>query len=175
MIQKVNAAVGDRRSRVAGVDGSAPANLRAAGRKCFENARLAPDSVALGAEPLRPVIGVRDERHQRTQRGQRREPWSKAGTRSCHESGISGRVGANQREATTSTALPGVLDYPLSGNSYFWRTGTGGRMPPSLAERGHDGSLLSLAVHRFYPFCSRWKVAKIEPRFLSVSMYFMSL
>src|SRR5437016_5520976 len=72
VIQKVNAAVGDRRSRVAGVDGSAPANLRAAGRKCFENARLAPDSVALGAEPLRPVIGVRDERHQRTQRGQRR-------------------------------------------------------------------------------------------------------
>src|SRR5204862_4190252 len=74
VIQKVNAAVGDGRSRVAGVDGSAPANLRAASRKCFEDARLAPDSVALRAEPLRPVIGVHCERPQRAQQGHRRKP-----------------------------------------------------------------------------------------------------
>src|SRR5205823_10043138 len=33
-----------------------------------------------------------------------------------------------------------------------------------------DGSPLSLAVHRFHAFCSRWRVAKMEPRFLRTSM-----
>ena len=38
-----------------------------------------------------------------------------------------------------------------------------------------QGSPLSLPVHRFCHFVCRCKVAKIEPRFLSLSMYRSSL
>src|SRR6266566_7553962 len=36
-------------------DGCAPANRRAVRRKSFDDARFAPDTVALRAEPLRPI------------------------------------------------------------------------------------------------------------------------
>jgi hypothetical protein len=41
--------------------------------------------------------------------------------------------------------------------------------------RPDEGSPLSCAVHRFYEVFCRCKVAKIEPRFLRLSMYLSSL
>ena len=54
----IDAAVGYNRSRVARADGRAPADRRAVGGKSLDDAGLAPNRVAVGAEPLRPVIGV---------------------------------------------------------------------------------------------------------------------
>ena len=52
----INLPLGYGRSGVAAADGHPPINLRPAIRKFFEDATLTPDPVALGPEPLRPVI-----------------------------------------------------------------------------------------------------------------------
>lgn len=56
-IDDVHATFGDRRPRIACADGCAPTNGGTFGRKFFNDALFAPDGIAFGAEPLRPIIG----------------------------------------------------------------------------------------------------------------------
>ena len=57
-VEDEHAAIGNGGPGVTGADGNAPADGRAVRGKCFHNPRLAPDAVALRAEPLRPVRGA---------------------------------------------------------------------------------------------------------------------
>jgi len=53
----INPALGHDRPRVAAADARAPADGRAVGGEFLDDAGFAPDRVAVGAEPLRPVLG----------------------------------------------------------------------------------------------------------------------
>src|SRR5262249_1662896 len=55
----VHAALGDGRPGVPPAQRRAPAGLEAVGGELVHDAGLAPDAVALRAEPLRPVVGTR--------------------------------------------------------------------------------------------------------------------
>ena len=59
-VREINSAGDNGGAGVARADGCAPSDLRTAGGKFFEYAALAPDAVALRAEPLGPVIGARE-------------------------------------------------------------------------------------------------------------------
>src|SRR6266567_1380094 len=65
-VADINPAIGNGRSGVTAADGSAPKNGRAIGGEFFHDARLAPNRVAIGAKPLRPIIGENgDDSHHR--------------------------------------------------------------------------------------------------------------
>jgi hypothetical protein len=57
-VGNVDAPFGDGRTCVAGTDFLAPENFGAFGSKCPQDAGFPPDGVAIGAQPLGPVIGV---------------------------------------------------------------------------------------------------------------------
>src|SRR5262249_5348277 len=52
----VNTVLDDRGAGVAAAERRPPADLGAAGRELVEDARLAPNAVALGPQPLRPIV-----------------------------------------------------------------------------------------------------------------------
>ena len=52
----IDTTAGDGRARIAGADGRAPANLGTSFWEVCEDSGLPPDTVALGAKPLRPII-----------------------------------------------------------------------------------------------------------------------
>src|SRR5262249_44301924 len=56
-VRDVDAAVRHRRTGVAGADRGPPHLLGALGAELLDQAALAPDAVALGPEPLRPIVG----------------------------------------------------------------------------------------------------------------------
>ena len=64
-VHHIHAALRHRWPRVPAADGRAPAIGETIRRQFLHNARLAPDPVALGAEPLRPVLGAERERRER--------------------------------------------------------------------------------------------------------------
>src|SRR5207245_9071120 len=55
----------------------APANRRSVRRKFFDYARFAPDTVALRAEPLRPIVGA-GNRDRKSDRDSAKKPCGKA-------------------------------------------------------------------------------------------------
>src|SRR4051812_3531595 len=58
-IHHVEPIANDGRARVTRSDRHAPWNLWPAGGKSLEQAALAPDAIALGTRPLRPIVGPR--------------------------------------------------------------------------------------------------------------------
>src|SRR5207249_4754427 len=88
-IHDVDAAVGDGGAGEAAADRGAPENFRAALRELGQDALFAPDTVAVGAEPLGPIVGAKARRAKQSKRTQEK----------AHVVGLLGSLSRKRRSA----------------------------------------------------------------------------
>jgi hypothetical protein len=142
VVGHIDAALGFGRAGIARANFSPPKDSRSRGREGSENAGLAPNTVSLRAEPLRPIVGPQGHRATQSQQ-------CHPGPYLLHRSSLS----MTHREVQRGG--PKCHGCDMEGNSH------GSKQRQQRAGRGSSvSSVLSCSVlDPCYPFHSREKCA----------------